>query len=113
VNRNISTAATDWQASLDELTAVCPNLESVRWSFAWFGTDLRAGNCRVVRASRRTRETARAVPGLFLGYRAQPLIWSAATREARPMAARLTTRACSRRSADLKSRGLKVYLYLS
>ncbi|WFS23597.1 baseplate multidomain protein megatron [Rhizobium rhododendri] len=48
INRNVLTATTDWQASLDELTALCPNLKSVALVVAWFGTDLRAGHCRIV-----------------------------------------------------------------
>jgi hypothetical protein len=48
INRNTLTAATDWQASIDELTALCPSLESVALVVAWFGTDLRAGECRIV-----------------------------------------------------------------
>ncbi|MDE1186261.1 MAG: glycoside hydrolase/phage tail family protein [Pantoea sp.] len=48
MNRNVLTAATDWQASIDELTALCPNLDSVALVVAWFGTDLRAGECRIV-----------------------------------------------------------------
>jgi len=47
-NRNTLAAATDWQASIDELQALCPNLERVGLVVGWFGTDLRAGSCRVV-----------------------------------------------------------------
>jgi hypothetical protein len=45
LNRHIDGAATDWQASLDELQAVCPNLERVALVVSWFGDDLRAGVC--------------------------------------------------------------------
>jgi hypothetical protein len=48
INRNTLLAATDWEASLNELQALCPNLERVGLVVAWFGTDLRAGHCRVV-----------------------------------------------------------------
>ena len=48
LNRNTLTAETDWKASIDELQALCPNLESVALVVTWFGTDLRAGECRVV-----------------------------------------------------------------
>ncbi len=48
LNRNTLTAETDWQASIDELQALCPNLGSVALVVTWFGTDLRAGECRVV-----------------------------------------------------------------
>ena len=48
INRNTLTRATDWEASIDELMALCPNLERVALVVAWFGTDLRAGHCRIV-----------------------------------------------------------------
>ena len=48
INRNTLVAATDWEASIDELLALCPNLERVGLVVAWFGTDLRAGHCRIV-----------------------------------------------------------------
>ncbi len=47
-NRHTTIAVTDWQASIDELQAVCPNLEQVALVISWFGTDLRAGNCDVL-----------------------------------------------------------------
>jgi hypothetical protein len=46
-NRHVASAATNWTASLDELQALCPNLERVALVVAWFGSDLRAGECLV------------------------------------------------------------------
>lgn len=46
-NRHTSIANTDWQASIDELQMVCPNLESVSLVVSWFGNDLRAGECKI------------------------------------------------------------------
>jgi hypothetical protein len=37
--------ATDWRFALDDLQATCPNIESVGLVVAWFGDDLRAGEC--------------------------------------------------------------------
>lgn len=48
INRNLSGAYTDWRASLDELQALCPNLEKVALVVSWFGTDMRAQHCRIV-----------------------------------------------------------------
>lgn len=45
LNHNISYAPNDLVASLDELQNLCPNLKSVGLVVAWFGSDLRAGNC--------------------------------------------------------------------
>src|SRR5690606_36499570 len=46
-NRHVASADTDWTASLDEPQALCPNLERVPLVVAWFGNDLRAGDCLV------------------------------------------------------------------
>jgi hypothetical protein len=46
-NRHVSNAPSDILASLDELQGLAPNLERVAVVVAWFGTDLRAGECRV------------------------------------------------------------------
>jgi len=46
-NRHVTSAASDVIASLDDLQATCPNLERVAIVVAWFGSDLRAGNCLV------------------------------------------------------------------
>ena len=43
--RHTDRARTDWEASVDELQAICPNLESVALVAAWFGSDLRADQC--------------------------------------------------------------------
>lgn len=43
-NRHQLTAATDWEASIDALQALCPNLESVALVVAWFGDDIRAAS---------------------------------------------------------------------
>jgi hypothetical protein len=46
-NRHIASAQSDWSASLDELQAICPNLERVSLVVCWFGSDLRAGHCEI------------------------------------------------------------------
>lgn len=48
VNRHQLQAQTDWEASLDAVQALCPRLERVGLVVGWFGTDLRAGQCRIV-----------------------------------------------------------------
>ena len=58
-------------ASLDELQAVCPNIESVAIVVAWFGDDLRAGQCRirprVDNGGKQTRGASWDVAGLARG----------------------------------------------
>lgn len=67
-NRHATTAATDVDAALDELQAVCPNLEAVALVVAWFGDDLRCGECtlrpKVERADKTTRGAEWSVAGL-------------------------------------------------
>ncbi|MGQ4272470.1 baseplate multidomain protein megatron [Terrihabitans sp. B22-R8] len=58
-NRHTRIAATDLEASLDELEALCPNLENVSLVVAWFGDDLRCGTCMVTpRTDSRDKRTA-------------------------------------------------------
>ncbi|MGO4704510.1 glycoside hydrolase/phage tail family protein [Microvirga sp. 2MCAF38] len=46
-NRHQWQRASDVDASLDALQALCPNLERVSLVVSWFGDDLRAGNCTI------------------------------------------------------------------
>ncbi|WP_349364056.1 MAG: glycoside hydrolase/phage tail family protein [Roseitalea porphyridii] len=46
-NRHILHAGNDWTASIDELQAICPNLQHVSLIVTWFGDDLRAGDCAI------------------------------------------------------------------
>ncbi len=45
LNRHVDGVASDWQAALDELQEVCPNVERVALAVTWFGDDLRASRC--------------------------------------------------------------------
>jgi hypothetical protein len=46
-NRHLANARSDVVAALDDLQGMCPNLQRVAVVVAWFGSDLRAGNCIV------------------------------------------------------------------
>ncbi len=46
-NRHAASAGTDLAASLDQLQAQCPNVRRVSLVVTWFGSDLRAGQCRI------------------------------------------------------------------
>ncbi|MBP1859817.1 baseplate multidomain protein megatron [Rhizobium herbae] len=111
INRNVFHAGSDWQASIDELQALCPNLERVALVVSWFGTDLRAGHCRIVpgveTAVRDGESRAWSVSGLS---RSEAMLvsrngggpaYGGTPSDAGVVAA----------IADLKARGLKVYLY--
>ena len=104
--------ASDVIASLDELQALCPNLERVALVVAWFGDDLRAAHCRVRpgvdSAIKQTHGATWSVAGVDRGER---LCRLDSRRPRRPMAARRPTTACVNLIAELKARGLKVTLY--
>lgn len=46
-NRHVAESPSDLVASLDELQALCANLERVALVVSWFGDDLRAGDCLI------------------------------------------------------------------
>lgn len=111
INRNTLVAATDWVASIDELQALCPNLERVGLVVSWFGTDLRAGQCRIV-------------PGVEVSARqdeSRPWKVSGIAREDAYVVTKVNDRPAyggtpSDASViaairDLKARGIEVYLY--
>jgi hypothetical protein len=109
-NRHATYAGSDWAASMDEVQALCPNLERVGLVVSWFGDDLRVGQCqieprvenvtKVTRggewlAAGRIRSTARVVSQSVDGP-----AFGGSPSDASVIAA----------IADLKARGLKVTL---
>jgi hypothetical protein len=111
INRHTTVALTDWQASLDELQALCPNLERVALVVSWFGTDLRAGHCRIVPGveveARQEESDPWSVAGMDRG--AAHLV---SRRDGGPAYGGTPSDASVRAAiADLKARGLEVYLY--
>ena len=70
-NTHLAAGVSDWTLSIDELVAMCPNLEQVSLVIAWFGDDLRAAHCtiapRVEAASRTVKGTSWSVAGLGRG----------------------------------------------
>ena len=64
LNRNVLFAPSDIEASLDELTALCPKLERAALVVGWFGDDLRVGRCEVR-------------PGVEVAIRRESRTWAA------------------------------------
>jgi hypothetical protein len=109
-NAHVRRDASDWTVSLDELQAICPNVEWVTLVVAWFGDDLRAGECtvrpKVDDAAKVTNGATWAVSGL--------------TRDTAAEVSRIDDRpayggspsdlSVVRAIEDLKERGLKVVL---
>jgi hypothetical protein len=110
LNRHTLASGTDWQASLDELQVLCPNLERVALVVSWFGTDLRAGHCRIVpgvEVPERWEESAEwSVAGMSRGGAHLVSQLSGPAFGGTPSDASV-----AQAIADLKARGLKVYLY--
>lgn len=110
-NTHLSAAQSDWTASIDELMALCPNLEHVALVVAWFGNDLRCGHCaigpRVEAAERSVLGTDWSVMGQGRGD--VPVVSShngGAAYGGTPSDASVLGAI-----ADLKARGLSVTLY--
>jgi hypothetical protein len=111
VNRHMARPETDFVASLEDLLATCPTLKHVALVVAWFGDDLRAGNCRI----RPAVENAARVTS--------PLEWRVAglTRESAAVLSTVdgqpayggtpTDASILRAIAVLRERGLAVTLY--
>src|SRR5690606_36469376 len=59
-NTHVSGLRSDWDVSIDELTALCPNLRHVGLVVSWFGTDPRCGDCVV---EPRVEDGAKSVRG--------------------------------------------------
>lgn len=110
-NTHVSANVSDWTLSMDELTALCPNLEHVSLVLAWFGDDLRCGECRI---GPRVEAADRAVLGtswsvMGLGRADVPVVsrhnggaaYGGTPSDGAVLAA----------IADLKARGIKVTLY--
>ncbi|WP_176083410.1 glycoside hydrolase/phage tail family protein [Martelella sp. HB161492] len=111
LNRNNLMRATDWEASIDELMALCPNLESVALVVAWFGDDLRAGNCTLMPGVETLSRNKESSPWRVSGItRSEARLISTndggAAYGGTPNDAGLIAAI-----ADLKARGLKVFLY--
>ncbi|TNB47019.1 hypothetical protein FF124_15850 [Martelella lutilitoris] len=111
MNRNTLTRATDWEASIDELTALCPNLERVALVVAWFGSDLRAGECRILPGVETPFRAEESAPWSVSGI-ARDAAHVVSTHEGGPAYGGTPNDAGLMAAiADLKARGLKVFLY--
>ncbi|MCX8998455.1 glycoside hydrolase/phage tail family protein [Rhizobiaceae bacterium BDR2-2] len=111
LNRHVLGTETDWQASIDELQAVCPNLESVALVASWFGTDLRAGHCRIVPGVERTVRDGENLTWQVAGLRRAQAHAVSDSGGGPAYGSTPSDRSVMQAIADLKARGLKVFLY--
>lgn len=109
-NRHIGIAASDLDASLDELQALCPNLERVALVVAWFGDDLRVGSCTLTpRVEARNRDTD--VDWSVAGERRDTAELVSATDERPNYGGTPSDNAVFAAIQAIKARGLKVVFY--
>ncbi len=111
LNRNVLHSDTDWNVAIDELLALCPNLENVALVSAWFGDDLRAGNCKIKPGVTTNNKT-----GISQNWSSSGVTRSAAREVTRSGSAAAyggtpDDAALVHAIRDLKARGLKVTLY--
>ncbi|MBB4104850.1 baseplate multidomain protein megatron [Allorhizobium borbori] len=111
LNRHAMAAPTDWQASLDELQAMCPNLESVALVVTWFGTDLRAGHCRIVPGVEQGTREGESLPWQVAGMNRAAAHLISRNNGGPAYGSTPSDRSVLQAIADLKARGLKVLLY--
>ncbi|WP_163269003.1 baseplate multidomain protein megatron [Chelativorans alearense] len=111
VNRHNRAAATDFEAALDELQALCPNLESVSLVVAWFGTDLNAGHCTIRPMVTHTNPAGLSQPWRVSGIdREEAQVVSQVDGRA-AFGGTPTDRSVMEAIAAIRQRGLKVGLY--
>ncbi|TCL76181.1 glycoside hydrolase/phage tail family protein [Rhizobium sp. BK251] len=111
MNRNSLQGATDWDVSIDELTAICPNLTSVALVVSWFGTDLRAGNCRIVPGVETLQREEESSPWSVSGVGRGEAHLISSNQGGPAYGGTPDDASVVSAIADLKARGLKVYLY--
>ncbi len=110
-NRQVSHADSNFTAAMDELQALCPNLEQVALVVGWFGDSLDCSACTIrPKVETRGRQTAGAqwaVSGLNVSSAGE-----VSRHEGRPAyGGTPSDESVLAAIADLKARGLKVALY--
>lgn len=110
-NRHIAYAPSDVIAAIDELQSVSPNVERVAIVVAWFGTDLRCGQCRVMPGvDNRQKQTYGATWSVAgLDRATAHLVSTVDGRSA--FGGTPSDESVGDLIAELKSRGLKITLY--
>jgi hypothetical protein len=111
VNRHVLTAISDVAASLDELQALCPRLENVALVVAWFGNDLRAGECRIRPAVTQANPSGLSQDWVVSGVAREDAFIVSSHDGAPAYGGTPSDRSVLDLISNLKERGLKVTLY--
>jgi hypothetical protein len=111
VNRHTLLEGSDLTASLDELQMLCPNLEHIALVVAWFGDDLRAGECKIRPAVTTGNGSGFSKPWTVSGVsRGSAMVVSTHDGGA-AYGGTPSDRSVMDAIAEIKTRGLKVTLY--
>jgi hypothetical protein len=110
-NRNQTTHSVDLLASLDALQALCPNLSSVALVVAWFGDDLRAGNCTIRPKVDLNAKTTTGAEWSVAGLSRSAALQTSRSNGVAAYGSTPSDSSVIHCIAALKSRGLKVMLY--
>ena len=111
-NRHVLHATSDWAASIDELTAICPNLEAVSLVVAWFGDDLDAARCRIEPRVESRAPSIGAANDWSVGASSRLRATLVSRTDGRPnYGGTPSDHSVIEAIGDLRARGLKVYLY--
>lgn len=111
LNRNVFHAHTDWEASIDELQALCPNLKRVALVVSWFGTDLRAGHCCILPGVETRERPGESAVWSVDGQRRDVAYLVSMKDNAPAYGGTPSDDGVVAAIRDLKRRGLEVYLY--
>lgn len=111
VNRHVLHGPCDLVASLDELQALCPNLEEVAVIVTWFGDDLRAGECLIRPAVIDNLATDYQEPWQVAGVARADAINVSTVNGAASYGGTPSDRSVVECIAELRRRGLRVMLY--
>jgi GTA TIM-barrel-like domain/Putative phage tail protein len=110
-NRNQTTHSVDLLASLDALQALCPNLTNVALVVAWFGDDLRAGNCTIRPKVDLNAKTTTGAEWSVAGLTRAAALQTSRSNGVAAYGSTPSDSSVIHCIAALKSRGLKVMLY--
>jgi hypothetical protein len=110
-NRHASQAPSDVVTSLDDLQGLAPNIDRVAIVVAWFGTDLRAGVCRVRPGIDNANKTTNGATWSVAGV-TRDTAYLVSTVDGYPAyGGTPSDQSIEHLIAELKARGLRVTLY--
>ena len=110
-NRNVLHASSDIVGALDELQALCPNLEHIALVVTWFGDDLRAGSCTVRPKVTQTNPAGISQAWLVSGLDRASALAVSQHQGGAAYGGTPTDRSVMDAIAEIKARGIKVTLY--